>query len=169
MSDNLLRQTFVHDMRRLYPFLGELLDDELAYSLLSSGTGVTENDLARIVARLGHSMDQWQIKYLFDRLDVDLDGRVGFADYIVFLHDQDPTVAHKRGVTGRRAQNVATQNSHLNGDRPLRQSMPGEAIREEATPYRKKKAEVLLLAGRPATAEEKRCKFIGKCGGPHRP
>lgn len=43
------------------------------------------------------------------------DGYVGFADFVLFMHGQDPKVAEKRGICGPAAINVALANQHLHG------------------------------------------------------
>lgn len=43
------------------------------------------------------------------------DGSIGFADFLLFMHGQHPTVAQKRGVRGPTAINVALANQHLQG------------------------------------------------------
>ena len=118
-SDEDLRKRFVRAVQGLFPASQSfaILDDELSFSLLDvEGRGlVNEVALHQLVKRCGFKMERWQLLYLLDRLDSDGDGFVGFADFILFMHGQDPKVAQKRGIRCPRAVNVALTNSHLQG------------------------------------------------------
>ena len=77
----------------------------MPFSAQGSGL-INEVALANLVKRCGFKMERWQLLYLLHRLDSDGDGLVGFADFILFMHGEDPNVAAKRGISGSRALNV---------------------------------------------------------------
>lgn len=119
-GDQELRQRFINAVRSLFPSYRSFaeLDDELSFSLLDvEGSGlISEIALHNLVKRCGFKMERWQLQCLLKRLDSDGDGMIGFADFILFMHGQDPKVAQKRGIRGPRAINVALVNKHLQGD-----------------------------------------------------
>jgi len=118
-DDNELRKRVVEAVRFLFPANRSfnLLDDEMSFSLLDvDGSGlIDELAMQRLVKKVGFKMERWQLLYLLERLDMDRDGFVGFADFILFMHGQDPNEAMKRGLKGPKTINVALTNSHLRG------------------------------------------------------